>query len=244
VKKDSLGKLYDRFRAHERFRLAIEALVREDEEEVNRLRDTCPREIYRMTELAYRERVRMSWKMTMIFCLDLAPRLAKLKMVEAFRETLPYVFNYCEDEAILAYLDGYEAGSRRAWETAGKEGAPPGWGERDEGYEEDEDPVIEEDLDKITARLARPTTRFIALLEELECSITKDALTVWAAFANFCKKELLLEPEKLLKAWFEPMLPEVEKLRDLPDPPEVNLDELKEYEAALKRGWEDLLGES
>ncbi len=243
MKKDSLGRLYDRFSADERFRLVVEAMVRGDEKEVQRLSDTCPREIYRMTELPYRDRITRSMDITMGVCLALVPRLAQLKLIEAFRKTLPYIFNYCEDEAILAYLDGHEVGSRRAWETAGKEGAPPGWGERDEGYEEDEDPVIEEDLDKITARLARPTTRFIAHLEELECSITKDALTVWAAFANFCNKELLLEPEKLLKAWFEPMLPEIERLESLraEDSPQLEPEGLEEYEAALKRGWDELI---
>jgi hypothetical protein len=244
VKKDSLGKLYDRFSAHERFRLVIEAIARGDEREVQRLRDTCPREMYRMTELPFRDRITGSMEMTMGVCLDLVPHLAQLKLIEALRKTLPLTYNYCEDVAMLAYFDGHEAGSKHAWEAAGKAGDQPGWEEEwDEGREEDEAPVIEAGLDKITAQLEVLTTRFVENLEELERSISRDALTIWEAFANFCNEELFVEPEKLIKVWFEPLLPEIERLKSLraEDAPQPEPEGLKEYEAALKRGWDSLI---
>jgi hypothetical protein len=139
------------------------------------------------------------------------PRLAKLRMIEAFQKTLPRRFNRCIDEAHFAYFDGHEAGSKRAWEAAGKDGDPPGW---EEGDEEDEVPIMDEELRRLTSRLKEEAKKdFIDFLEELARHITRDSLTIWKAFEGFCTKELLVEPEKLVKAWFEPILPEIEKRR-------------------------------
>ena len=42
MKKDRLGKLYDRFDSEERFRLTLEALARGDEQEAKRCREAAP----------------------------------------------------------------------------------------------------------------------------------------------------------------------------------------------------------
>jgi hypothetical protein len=43
--------------------------------------------------------------------------------------------------------------------------------------------------------------------------------------------------------WFEPLLPEIERLKSLraEDAPQPEPEGLKEYEAALKRGWDSLI---
>ena len=64
---------------------------------------------------------------------------------------------------------------------------------------------------------------------------------MWEAFAHFCTEELHLQPEKLVKVWFEPMLPEIERLKDLPASTELNLEMLKGYEAALKKMWGEIV---
>ena len=43
MRKDRLGKLYDRFEPEERFRLTPEARARGDEKEAERLSESCPR---------------------------------------------------------------------------------------------------------------------------------------------------------------------------------------------------------
>jgi hypothetical protein len=45
---------------------------------------------------------------------------------------------------------------------------------------------------------------------------------MWEAFAHFCTEGLLLQPEKLVKVWYEPMLPEIERLKDLSTSTELN----------------------
>ncbi len=234
MKKKGLGNLYNRFTAGERFRLYIEAVCRGDEVEVDRLLDSCPRKNYSMRELAFSGRCKDTNTITMGVCMELAPHLAQLEMIEAFREILPLVFKVCLDEADFAYFDGHRAGSRRAWETGGKAGAPPAW---EEGDEEHADPVIEEDLNRVASRLERVREDFVDHLAELERQISREALTTWEAFAGFCNEELLVEPEKLVKAWLEPMLPKIEKLKNLQEPPEIDKERLKEYEEALRQGW-------
>ncbi len=239
MKKDALRKLYDRFSGEERFKLFIEAAARGDEEEVKRLSESCPCESYRMRELAYIDRCKASMMMTTGVCLDLALHLVKLRATETFLEIFPSIFNLCEDVAILAYLLGREAASKCDGEAAVKTGDPAmKWGDEEEG-----DSATEGDPPRITGRLKEMREAFVGPLEELERHIAGDALTVWGGFANFCDEELLVEPEKLVKVWFEPMLPEIEKLKNLPDPPEADQEGLKEYEAALKQGWSKLVRE-
>jgi hypothetical protein len=51
--KKGLGRLYDRLTPEERFRLDVLALARGDEEESERLTDTCPRRGYTMSDWGF-----------------------------------------------------------------------------------------------------------------------------------------------------------------------------------------------
>src|SRR5919202_35014 len=124
MKKDKLGKFYDRFDPDERFRLVLEAAARGDEEDIERLRDTCPRETYSANEIAYSDRISGSLKMTMMLCQLLAPSLTKLRNLAAFRQILSLTFEHCINEVRLAYLRGHERGVSRTWKAAGKKGEP------------------------------------------------------------------------------------------------------------------------
>jgi hypothetical protein len=73
----------------ERFRLALEAEAREDARELERLVQTCPRLLYKMDDAAFTDRVDAARTMAVAVALDLGPRLVKLRMLEAVRETLP-----------------------------------------------------------------------------------------------------------------------------------------------------------
>ncbi len=248
------GKFYDRFSAHERFRLVVEAKARGDEEEAERLADSCPRYTYKMNDAAYGDRMRASLEITIIVCLDLATHLAKLRMIDAFRVILPYSRTVWTNEAHLAYLNGHLAGSRYAWRQAGMEGDPPGWEawdeEDEEGEERDEesfDPGVEGDLEKVDARIEGAAAFTPELLDRLELELAGDTLTIWEAFSGFCEEELGLEPEKLLKAYFEPILEEVGKLKGLaenPDAPSPDPEGLAVYREAMRGTWSVLVREA
>lgn len=232
MKSDGLGKLYDRLTPDERFRLAVGAMVREDTEEIGRLAETCPRVRYTMMESAYADRIRTSTQMTATVCLYLAPLLVKVETLRALKEGVSYVFDVCIAEADLAYLAGEGAGARRSWLVAGKTGNPPD--------NENDIPTSEEDLrGMITVFLEKTTGDFLGRIEELERRMAKDALIAWRAFARFCDEELLVEPERLVEALMKPMLPEIARLKNLPNQQESDQEQVDEYTAALKRGWRE-----
>ena len=150
MRRDGLAKLYDRLTPEERFRLYIEAIARSDEEEWRNLEKSCLRLVYEMNDQAYEDRVRASEEVTLAVCLDLAPRVAKLKMLMAFSDALPGLQNICLCEAHMAYLRGYAAGIKRNQRSAKVGGDLP----------DVESPKTGRNLDKITTDLANPMCRF------------------------------------------------------------------------------------
>ena len=81
---------------------------------------------------------------------------------------------------------------------------------------------------------------FLSYLAELECELTEEVLTIWEAFAHLCTEELLLQPEKVVKVWSEPMVSEIEKLKDLSGSTGLNPEMLEEYKAAFKEMWNEV----
>ena len=130
-------------------------------------------------------------------------------MIAAFRTVFPYCRTFAQDDAHFAYFDGREAGSRRAWERAGMEREPPGW-EDDEGTaEENADPAMEEDLEKISLRVEKSFDLIPGLLDRLERELAAEAVAVWEAYTQFCEEETGLGAEKVLRATFEQALQNV-----------------------------------
>jgi hypothetical protein len=243
MRKDKLGKLYDRFDPDERFRLVLEAAARGDEEDIERLRETCPRETYKANDIAFSDQISGSLKMTMMLCQLLAPSLTKLRTLAAFRKVLSYALDHCINKARHAYLRGHEMGVSRAWEAAGKKGDPPIRLRKEEAQKEDNAVMEAElaDLHVITDHLRETIAGF--LLNELEGQerrTVSEALTIWEAFTTFCNDQPQLEPESLVQAWLEPLLPEIEELENLPEPPEVDVKKLQAYEAAFKQAWREM----
>jgi hypothetical protein len=232
MKRGGLDKLYDRLAPEERFRLVIEAEARGDEVESRRLVRSAPRHTYSDADPAYINRLRASQEMTMAVCLDLAPRLAKVRMIEGFSDALPLTYNACINEAHFAYLDGREAGLKEGWQVAGGNEALP---------EADEDAETEEALDRITRRIEGASKRFLSLLEKLKLEIATEAEALWEAFSKFSREELDLEPKKLVKMWFEPALSEIEELEKLTENIELDLEKVEKNETLLKSGWSKLV---
>jgi hypothetical protein len=90
VKQNGIVHMYDRLGPDERFRAAMEAEARGDERELKRLVDTCRRLVYKANDATFTDRVDAAHFMVMAVAIDLGPRLAKLRMLCAIRETLPH----------------------------------------------------------------------------------------------------------------------------------------------------------
>jgi hypothetical protein len=245
VKHNALGKLYDRLTPEERFRLDVEAMARGDTEESRRLVDTCPRLGYTMTDLAFSGRWQTTLEMVLALSVDLTQHLSRLSMIDAIHEALPYTrVVYC-NEGERAYLEGHEAGSRYAWGRAGMDGDPPGWEplEDDPGAEvEGCDPALEGELDALTTRLEEVDI-MPELFSRLERETTRQAWTLWEAFAGFAEASLEVAPEKLIKILLEPALSGIEDLKERKERLSVESDEglSAEYEAAFSEMWERYL---
>ncbi len=74
----------------------------------------------------------------------------------------------------------------------------------------------------------------------LASTLLEEALTIHLAFTHCCSEECGVEPEKLVKVWFEPMLPEIERLKHLSGSTEVTPEMLKEYKVAFKKVWSEI----
>jgi hypothetical protein len=240
MKHKGLDKLYDRLTPVERFKLDVEAMARGDEEESRRLVETCPRRSYVMNDVDFAGRWDGAIQMTLVTLLHITPGVAKLRMIAAFRTVLPYCRTLARDDAHFAYFDGHEAGSRHAWERAGMEGRAPGW-EDDEGTaEENADPAMDGDLEKISLRVEESFELIRGgLIDRLERELAGEVVAVWKAYTRFCEEEIGLGAEKVLRATFEPVLQNVRFLEELadrlglePEPATV-----EEYRAALAEGW-------
>jgi hypothetical protein len=175
----------------------------------------------------------------MVTLMDLGPRIAKLRMVTAFRTVLPYSRTLMQNEVDLAYFDGHRSGSHHAWRAAGMEDEPPGFEADEEEAGKNADAVMDADLERIEARVKESSDVIPELLDRLERELAEEPVAMWEAFSVFCDEEVGIEPEKLLKAIFEPALENVRFLNDLTESlglePEPGV--VEEYRAALAEGW-------
>ncbi|HET9965943.1 MAG TPA: hypothetical protein VFQ10_11160, partial [Rubrobacter sp.] len=212
----------------ERFKLYIEARARADGEECRNLEKSCPRLVYEMNVMAYEDRVRASEMMTTLACLDLAPRLIKLRILMAFSSGLAALRNTCVDEAHSAYLRGRRLGGR----------ARRGAHSKDHPREvRGPDLGAQDDLGKITSHIEKEWAIFADQIGRVEQEMRVEVGVMWEAFSSFAREEMGLEPKTLIKAWFEPILPEIEAVEDTLDTTETNPQRLQEYASMLRQLW-------
>jgi len=235
--KKELGRLYDRLSPEERFRLKVLALAREDEEESERLTDTCPRRDYTMNDWGFVGRWEAARDLSMLAYVDVVRRVDKIRVIATFRGLFRYLSTIWQDDVHGAYFDGHMAGSRHAWNWSCKTGEPPGWEADEEEAERNADPAIDEDLQKWTGegRYARLEGK----LEEMERELVREALTAWLGFARFCEQQMGLEAEKLLEALGRPFAEGVRDLGELSvrHEEEADAEGAEEYLAIMTEAW-------
>ena len=231
------GRLYGRLTPEERFRLDVLALARGDRKESGRLAATCPLRDYTMNDWGFVGRWEVAREMAMLAYMDVAERLGKIEMIEAFNGVLPYLRVVWQNDVHEAYFAGHAAGSRHAWTRSRNAGKPPGW-EADEGEaERNADPIIGEDLQRWTGD--EKYAHLEGRLGEMERELLREALTAWMGFAGFCAREMELEAEKLLEALEGPFADRVRDLQGLSARHGVEPDAegVEAYLALMTKAW-------
>lgn len=217
-KKNGVSKLYDRLTPEERFRLDVEAMARGDAGESELLTSTCPRRTYTMTDVGFSGRWDGAIQLTMAALMDLRQSTTKLRMVDAFRVVLPYAEQLAQNSAAEAYFEAREDDSSEAG--------------------------VDEDLERIEARI-KEDGRFIPeLLERLERQLAAKGLAVWQAFSLLCEEEIGISPEKLLGATFPPALEDVGWFRQLCERLQLEAEaaEVEEYHECMRSHWRRRFG--
>jgi hypothetical protein len=243
MRRNALGKLYDRLTPEERFRLDVLAMARGDAEESELLTNTCPRRNYIMNDWGFVGRWEAARVLAMLTYMDLAKCLDKIQMIEALRLGFPYLRTVWEDDTFWAYFDGHEAGSRHAWRKAGKEGDPPGYEEDEDERVEGMDPAPEEDVRKWATKVAEVEKPITGALDRVEREMACQALSVWSAFVGFCEEEMTLEASELLSALALPIAERVKSLEELAARLEVEPDaeDVEGYREIMDQPWRQAL---
>lgn len=236
MKKNGLGKLYDRLTPKERFKLVVEAQIRGDNKEFGQLVQSAPRYTCERVDPAYADLMKASRELTWTICLDLLPRLSNMRMARAFAEILSLACGTFTKDARAYYLRGRREGAERGWRAAGREGALP------KGERNGEGSGAKEALGRLSARMEWTSEGFADAAHKVELENAKSALTLWEAFGSFCRKELGMEPKKLVRNWYEAALEEIEELEVCAKEVEVEREDVEKTAAAIEEGWRNLVG--
>jgi hypothetical protein len=245
MKQKGHARYYDRLTPEERFRLDLLATARGDMEESELLTRTCQRETYIMNHRGYTGRWNGTYEITLRMYIAIENDLAKLQMIDAFRELLPYSQTISHNIAFDAYFMGHESGSRHAWANANMEGAPPQWpddgpdGEIMEPDEDEQDPAIDRDMEHLEATVEKNTKFLPALLNKLERDFATKALTLWEGFAAFCEESVGVPAEKVVAVVLEPVVDRIEDLKDRAERLELepNAETVEEIRESLGENW-------
>ena len=227
MRQSGHARYYDRLTPEERFRLDVLATAQGDEEESELLLRTCQRETYTMNHRGFTGRWTGAFEITLRMYIAINNELAKLQMIDAFRELVPYSQTLSHNIAFDAYFSGHESGSRHARGQAKMEGAPPQWpddgpnGEIMEPDEDEQDPAIERDTESLEATVEKYGEFLPELLDRLERELATDALSLWEGFAAFCDESVGVPADRIedLKSRaerleLEPKAETVEQIRE------------------------------
>ena len=79
------------------------------------------------------------------------------------------------------------------------------------------------------------------MLEDLRNAVAAEIKGIWEGFSRFSKRELRLEPETVVSAWFEPALVHLHEVRDALDRAPASPPLIDEYDASLTKIWRRLI---
>jgi hypothetical protein len=240
MRQNGPGRYYDQLTPEERFRLDVLAMARGDAEESELLTRTCQRETYTMNHRGYTGRWTGTYEITLRMYIAVNNELAKLQMINAFRELVPYSQTLSHNIAFDAYFTGHQSGSYHAWNAAGKTGRPPAWPEPEMEPDEDErDPAMERDMEELGATVEKYAEFLPELLEKLERELATNALSLWEGFCSFCDECMGVPAEKVIAVVLEPVVDRIEDLKSLAERLELEPDAktVEQIREGLAQSW-------
>lgn len=213
-------RLYERLTSEERFRLALEAMARDDQEEMRRLAESCPKKTYGIRDPAFTDLIDASRHLAFGFFLLWLDAYSRYLVLEAAAEAY--------FDALSFFAWGYVLGANNAWRRAGRkgvlfdvEGREPTDGElREIGFV-----VAIDNFPKEAEKILRQKAASLRAL--------------WKGFAAFCR-EKSLDPEVML-SWWPPMLDQVRREREWLEAP-APAEEAEAAREAFAAVWEMVAG--
>jgi hypothetical protein len=125
------------------------------------------------------------------------------------------------DVAAMAWLDGYSEGQKDCRKR--------------------DDKIVEAGIEKALNDAKLATNRVLEVLEKLRNDVAAEIKAIWEGFGRFSKRELRLEPETVVSAWFEPALAHLQGVRDALDGVQPVPTLLEEYDANLAKIWRSMI---
>jgi hypothetical protein len=241
----SLHKHYDRLDAEERFRLDLLAMARGDLQESERLVSSCPRLSYTMNDRGFGGRWHGAIEITLRIYIPLGEQLAKLHMVDAFREMVPFSQTLLSNIAFDAYFTGHRSGSYHAWNYAGKTSHPPTWLEGEdpeeiwEPDEDEQDPAMEREVAELEATVGTYGAFLPEVLDKLEHTCVSRAFSLWSGYAAFCRDSMGVSADKVAAVILEPVMDRIADMKVRVERLDIEADEalVQEMRESLAESW-------
>jgi hypothetical protein len=232
--------VYRNLPPEERFRLIVQSEAVNNDAEVQRLIDTCPKKTYTQRDAVVMDRVERLAALVTTFCVDLAPPLAQLRLLKSQLFYPDHLKGWEIDGRCQAWFSGYQQGRGEGWRLAGAAGEPlPRWVESKDGdielVGEDEELPMPLDESPMIGGMVEFTRDMVRRLESR-------VLEQWAAFTRFCQGDLALEPETVLKSCMAPMLGTVQEALAEIKGIEPDAAKVEEYRDIMRKLWRRLVG--
>jgi len=264
--------LYDQFTAKERVTLTLRAMLRDDEAEEQRLRESCPVHHYTMTDWDYMDRVSTAIGMAAMMYTGIAEALGKLRVVRGLAGAVPQLSGRLWLLATLGFNLGERHGWEQAMQEAGLEVQEPEPEAENEGEDElpedsedddvgeepaegdggDETPapdpckvlehLFQEAMEPATGMAERVGREVSGVLLHLAREFAGEAATHLEVIGRWSRAELSMEPLDLLKAVQLPTDELERAMRDFPHP-ELDREVVEQLSAAARRAWANRYGE-
>ncbi len=202
MKRKSLEQGYEQLTPQERFLLALGAMSRGDDDEIDRLGRSCPRKVYKKRDSAFTGLIHASSQTAMLFSV------IWLSAAQEYRGSL--LAGECFISARRGWFVGFAQGVRSAGKRASRKKAPL----------DDPEPTVEE-LDQMGFAFA--IDEFPKKYDDMHQKLGARLKGVYEGFVRFCDT-VGVEPEKLL-AWYPPILDDIEDLRGLLENDDIEPDE-------------------